>query len=343
MQVSDTKIYVYVKVLTLLLLATLFLSGCGAEKKTAVTSPKPLPSWYTNPPQSDQHFLYEVAEGRDKQGAIANALNLMASTLSVTIASDYTSHTKERSGGVESYQQDIESSVKAKVKALRISNYRVLESTQQGFRRHLVLIQSDKQQLFESLKQELDAKILVLDDQKAHIGDKNVVEQLRFYKKADSDFSAIEHTLTIMNVLNSAFDSRSYIAVANRYKSSYNDLRAKITFDIEANSDGSNLVEPIKAGLSARKLLVENRRDLYHLNILINAESQTVHSMGFDLARTAISLTTRDHLGTTIGSNKINIIGQSTQGYAVAKENVAIKLKRMIDKEGVESVLGLEF
>jgi hypothetical protein len=65
--------------------------------------------------------------------------------------------------------------------------------------------------------------------------------------------------------------------------------------------------------------------------------------MGFDLARTAISVTTQDHLGTTIGSNKLNITGQSTQGYDVAEENVAIKLKRLIDKEGIETVLGLAF
>jgi len=35
--------------------------------------------------------------------------------------------------------------------------------------------------------------------------------------------------------------------------------------------------------------------------------------MGFSLARSAINLTVEDPSGTTIGSNKLNITGQSTQ------------------------------
>ncbi|WP_345974281.1 LPP20 family lipoprotein [Sulfurimonas sp. HSL3-7] len=331
------------KILTSLFFTLLFFNGCSAGKKVVVHEPKPLPSWYTNPPNSSERFLYEVAEGVDKQDAITKALNLMASTLSVTIASEYKSHTTARSGSINSYQQDVESAIQADVKPIRISSYQLLESTEQGFRRHLVLIKSDKQQLFESLKKELDENIALLEGQKNSIKNGNVIEQLRFYKQADNDFASVRHTLNVMHVLNNRFDSAPYIQAAERYKGGYNDLRSKVTFGFKANRDALNLVEPIKAGLSAEKLLVQDKYDRYHLTVFIAAKIDRVQSMGFDLARTAISVTTQDHLGTTIGSNKLNITGQSTQGYAVAEENVAIKLKRLIDKEGIENILGLAF
>ncbi len=308
-----------------------------------VHEPKPLPSWYTNPPKSSERFLYEVAEGVDKQDAITKALNLMASTLSVTIASEYESRTTARSGSINSYQQDVENTVQADVKPIRISSYQLLESTEQSFRRHLVLIKSDRQQLFETLKKELDENIALLASQESNIQNKNVIEQLRFYREADSGFASITHTLNVMHVLNSHFDSAPYIQAADRYKSGYNDLRSKVTFGFKANRDALNLIEPIKAGLSAEQLLVQDKYDRYHLTVFIAAKIDRVQSMGFDLARTAISVTTQDHLGTTVGSNKLNITGQSTQGYDVAEENVAIKLKRLIDKEGIENILGLAF
>jgi len=322
---------------------TLLFNGCGADKEPVTVAPKSLPSWYTNPPQSDKQYLYEVAEGLDKKEAIANALDLMVSTLSITIESEYKSHTTTRSGAIESYQKDVANTIQTNVKAIRISNYTVVESTEQGFRRYLVLIKSDKEQLFQSLKKELDEKNTLLEAQARNIKNKNVIEQLRFYADANSYFESLGQRLNVMHVLTHNFDSTPYTQASSSYKNSYNDLRAKITFGFKANSDALNLIEPLKAGLSARELLIQERNDEHHLQVVITANVETARSMGFDLARAAISLTTQDHLGTTIGSNKLNITGQSTQGYAIAKENVAIKLNRLIKKEGIESVLGLSF
>lgn len=334
-------IYLY----TLLGLVTFALmgSGCSSKKEVTFASPKSLPSWYTNPPKTDNQILYEVGEGINKEDAINKALNFMASTLSVTIASEYTSHDSVRTGSVNSYQQDVDNTIKANVQATRISHYQIVESTEHSFRRYLVLIKSDKKQLFESMKKELNEKIALLKNQESSIKNKNVIEQLRFYKQADDDFASIVHSLNVMHVLNSDFDSSPYLEATNHYKNSYNDLRAKITFGFQSNGQGKNLIAPIKAGLSGKKLLVEERADHYHLVIAIDAKIEEAESMGFHLARSAISITTKNKAQTAIGSNKLNIVGQSTQGFAIAKENVAIQLQQLIDEQGIENILGLNF
>ena len=319
----------------------LFLSGCGSEKQLQITAPKPLPSWYTNPPVSDSQYLYETADGVDKKEAVANALDAMVATLSVEVASEYKSKKTVRDGAVSSYQHDVDNTIKTKVNAIRVSNYKVMESKEQGFRRHLVLIQSDKQQLFESLKKELDEKIVLLTDQERHLGDKNIVGQLRFYREANSGFNSLASTLNVMNVLNRGFDSAPYLKTKSHYTTRYSDLLNKVTVSLESNRHADGLIAPVQAALNEKKIVVQKRQDSYHLTVHIEAEIHYVHEMGFDLARSAITITTKDHSGRTLGSNKLNIVGQSTQGNAIAKENVAIKLKRMIAKEGIEKILGV--
>lgn len=39
--------------------------------------------------------------------------------------------------------------------------------------------------------------------------------------------------------------------------------------------------------------------------------------------------------------NKLNINGQSTYGYLDAKENVVMKLHALVEKDGIEKVIGL--
>jgi len=328
--------------LTLFIISLLF-SACSSNNEPLALTPKPLPSWYTNPPQSDEAFLYEAAEGHDKKEAIANALALLSATLSVTVSSEHNSKTTTSTGRDKRYQQDITDKVKTEVKPIHISNYSVMESTQQSFRRYLVLIKSDKRVLFNSLKSTLDETTLRLQSEEPTIDNKNVLEQLAFYSDAKESYSTLQQTLKVMHVLNADFDAAPYVKQAQHYTNSYNDLRAKITFSFTTNKDAELLLPVLTAGLNKSGMLIQNRDDAYHLSIAVNSSVEEVKSMGFDLARTAITIQVQDHTKRTLGSNKLNITGQSTQGYKVARENVAIKLQRLVDVEGIESILGVQF
>jgi len=329
-------------ILTLFIITLLF-SACGADKEPLTTTPKPLPSWYVHPPQSDTGYLYEVAEGHDKKEAITHALEMMAATLSTTISSNYKSTTTTSSGVNNSYQQDVSHEVETSVNAIRISNYNVVESTQQSFRRYLVLIKSDKKVLFESLKHELDETALQLQEEEKHIKDKNVLAQLMFYKRAQQEYNTLQQTLNVMHVLNTNFDAKPYIQQAQHYHNSCDRLRTHVTFSFQNSINTKNLVPVLSSGLSKEGIKIKASEGPYHLTIRIDADIEEVKSMGFDLARAAISIQVLDHTQSVLGSNKLNITGQSTQGYRVARENVAIKLKRLVDEKGIQTILGVNF
>jgi len=325
------------------LIAALLFTACGAEKAPLVVAPKPLPSWYSAPPQSDQKFLYATAEGHDKKEAIANALEAMASTLSVTVASTYTNHTTLSSGSSSHYTQQTDATVSTTVHPVRISNYTLVASKEQSFRHYLVLIKSDKKQLFDALKEELEGKMAQLSAQEKEIKSRNIIEQLRFYKKAAETAQSMRNSLAVMQVLNSRFHTQPYLTALHHFSNRYDTLRSRLTFSFQSDKEAADLIPVLSSALSQKKLLIAQRDDPYHLSIYLHATIEEVKSMGFELARAAVVITVKDHSGATVGSNKLNITGQSTQGMAVARENIAVKLKQQVNKEGIETLLGLQF
>ena len=328
-------------ILGLTTLALLFLSACGASKPLVVAPKKTLPTWYKIPQKTTDKTLYAIGEGSDKKEAIANALSMMLSTLSISVESKYNSKTVEHQGLKNSYQTTNSSDVSAHVAKVRISNYELLHAQSMRFRNYIVEIKSDKEKLFKSMHSDVKSALNVVH--KRHSSSSlnyNAIKQLNLYKKSQKELVNIPNTLTIMKELQPSFNTEVYRDKIQSIGAKQTALLSKITFSIESNRDAKNLKAPILSGLSAKKLQVKRNSGKYHFKIKLNSKVQKANSYGFDLARCAISITTQDYKGNIIASNKLNITGQSTQSYEIAKENVAIQLNAIIQNEGIEKVLG---
>ena len=319
-----------------------FLSGCGSQKRVVVSEKKEIPSWYEHPPKSSVNELYAVGSGRDKQSAITDALTQMISTLSVSVSSKFSAKTVVREGSINSSSGVYTDESTSEVKNIRISNYELLESQSLGFKNYAVLVKSNKRKLFDSMKKEIEQNFEIIKQERKSVEHLNMIKHLSFYKKSKESLSLLPNTLLVMNELNSAFDGSSYLSKLQAINAEYTDLLATITFSINSNSEARNLIAPITKGISAKKLKIANSGGKKHFNIMIKSNIQRASSYGFTLARSAITITIKDNTGAVIGSNKLNITGQSSQGYGVAKENVAIKLNALIEKNGIAEVIGLE-
>ena len=102
------------------LILVFILGGCGATKEPKIVIKQELPGWYQNPPLSNSATLYAIGEGKNKEEAIANALNYMASTLSISISSSYNAKTTVREGSVSSHEGVYKSDISSDVKKIRI-------------------------------------------------------------------------------------------------------------------------------------------------------------------------------------------------------------------------------
>ncbi len=330
-----------IKKITILILTLLLFSACGAQKRVVVVEKK-APTWYDNPPLSDSNTLYEVGQGYTKKEAIDNALSMMVSTLSVSIESKYHSKSVENQGSVENYQKTVSNEINSEVKKIRISNYEVVKAEEFGFKDYRVLVKSDKRKIYSSLKKEMEQKFSFIDKRSKDIQKLNAIKQMRYYKKAKESVADVPDTLTVLSSLESRFNPDKYLDKLQKVQRKYEQLLNSISFSIKTNSDARNLKDPIRDGLAQKKYQIKDAKGSSHFTITVTNKIQKAKAYGFDLARSAIAINVKDYRGSIIGSNKINIIGQSTQGYEIAKESVAIKFQAMIEKEGIENILGLK-
>jgi len=333
------------KILLILILnlSLLFLFGCGAEKRVVVAQKQELPSWYTHPPKSTSSQLYALGSGRDRQSAITDALTQMVSTLSVSVSSKFSAKTVVREGSVESSSGTYTDESTSEVKEIRISNYELVASESLGFKNYAVLVKSNKQKLFISMQKEIEQNFKIMKQEEESVKSLNTLKQLSFYKKSINSLSFLPNTLTVMKELNNSFNGNEYLKKAQEIKTKYENLRASITFSINSNADAKNLIAPIAKGISAKKLNIAKGSGDKHFTIFIQSDITQASSYGFTLARSGISIVVKDSQGNIIGSNKLNITGQSNGSYKIAKENVAVKLNALIKKEGISEVVGLSF
>ena len=325
-----------------LFLVLFILSGCGATKQVSV-KPKTLPSWYTHPQASTTTTLYALGEGQTKKEAIAEALSYMASTLSVKISSSYNAKTVVKEGrSHNSSDGTYKSEIQSDVSEIRISNYEVIESKSLGFKHYAVVVKSDKKKLFKSMKQELDQKFLMINKDEESLKHAGALKKLVFYRESKNSLKSLPNTLIVMNVLNPSFYGDEYIRNSQILSSKYQEIVQNISFSIGANSEVQNLKGVVSSALSEKRLRIKESKNVMHYMISINAKIEKADAYGFTLARSSITFTTKDSKGSVVGTHKVNITGQSSQGYAIAKQNLSIKLTQLIRKEGIAKVLGLD-
>ncbi len=329
------------KLIVLFIVTTILFSGCGSSKRAVVAKKAELPSWYINPQSSDAQNLYSIGEGQNREAAIADALSMMVSTLSVSISSQFNSKTVVKEGLSSSNEATYTNEIQSDVKKIRISHYELLNSKSVGYKRYIVLVKSNKQKLFNSMEKEVNDTFYNFKQKEISLSNANTIKKIKNYKEFQNDLINVKNTIEVMSSLKNNFDSKIYFQKISAIESKLQNALSSLTFSVKSNKEATNLKSTILKALSKKEINVTNASGKNHFTIFINSKIQKANAYGFTLAKSAIDITIKDYKGIIIGSNKLNITGQSTSGYANAKENVAFKLNTLIKKDGVEKIVGL--
>lgn len=323
----------------ILLVFGLLLGGCASKQKVVVPK-KELPSWYVHPPQSNSFELFALGEGENQQDAINNALSLMVSTLSVSISSSFRAKTVVKEGSVNSSEATYINKTQAEVQKIRISEYEILHVIQLGFKRYVAVVKVNKQKLFQGLKNEIDQKFEIYKNDIKNIQHLDALKQLAYYKNIKKSFGYIENALIVMKVLHRGFDDTKYLTTMNEINTKHQYLLQHISFWVITNVQ--SLSKPVISALTRQKFTVKNAKSKIHFDIYINAKIQKANAYGFSLVRSEILFVTKNYKGEVIASNVVHVTGQSSQGYAIAKQNLTKRLNRLIQKEGIAKVLNID-
>ena len=317
--------------------------GCALKNDREIKITRKYPDWYLNPLKTTSKTLYATGEGENKQDALSDALNTMASTLSVSVASDFESKKVVKEGEQNTISSRVVSEIKSSVKKIRISGYEILNEEEAGFERYIVLIKADKIKIFDSLKNEIDQRFSLTDKQTSTLNNLNALQRVDFYKKAKANISDIPNMLSVMHVLNGSFKDSKYLDKINEIYIAYDKAIHALSFSVEAKGESKDLRSVLLGALITENFMIRDSNDKDHFTITLSMKTNKAYSYGFFLARSVIDITVKDFNGAVAGSHKLIITGQSTQGYEIAKQNVAYKFAQEIKKDKVSKIIGLNF
>jgi hypothetical protein len=316
----------------------LLLSGC-ASKQRVVAKKKELPAWYIHPPKSNNFELFALGEGQNQKEAINNALSLIVSTLNVSISSHFSAKTVVKEGRVNSSDATYVNNTISDIKKISISEYELLHVKKLGFKRYAAVVKVNKQKFFEGLKSEIDQKFEIYKNEMKNIQNLEALKQLAYYKNMEASFEYVKNALVVMKVLNKSFDTNKYIAFMSEVIQKQQYLLEHISFWVRSNVE--SLAKPIESALTKKKFSMKNVKSKMHYDIYINAKIQKANAYGFTLARSEITFITKNYNAKVIASNVLHLTGQSSQGYAIAKQNLVKRLNDLIQKEGISKVLNI--
>jgi len=325
-----------------ILATALLFAGCFGG--TAKTTSNELPKWYITPPNNNAMFLYGAGEGYSKDEAKRNALLNLVAKLSVSIESKFESKTKVESGEFNSLYKKTQQDIKSEVSKIRVSNYEIVKSTTQEDGNILMLVRSDREKFYNSLKKELDIKIKKLQNALSNNAKANVLKRYAFYKNASKSLSAITSNVLVMDSLNDSFDEKPYLKVAQQVNNEFEKLKTSMNFSIITDKNSLKLADPIRVALTDKNIkVVKKPISDDSLIISITSRVKNVKSYGMDIAKFAVNISIKDTNNNIIGGNKINLKGIASQGAELAQEEASKNLQKKIKKEGIGKVLGIDF
>ena len=318
-------------------LVTLFIIGCKTGSQPTVTS---YPSWYLNPPQSNGSSLYGIGEGSDINSAKASALNSIASTLSVTVSSKFKKTETSRSfnGNEDAYHSAL-NTVKAEVKEMEFSDYKVIQNQiTQG--KALVLVEVSRRTLFNSQKTKLDLYYKELKDEQRTIKNHSPLKQALLYNKSIEKTQKLHSSALLTKTIDANFNTDEYMNFISKLKlSKENSLnRAKVTLINDKNSE--IFVKIMKEGLNKAGIRTVSSRSNTKIYLKNSLQRDTVY--GFKITKSDLSISTKDAKNKTIATNNIILSGKSRYDYRKAQQNSALILKKKIEENGIFKVLGIE-
>jgi hypothetical protein len=272
----------------------IFFVGCATHKEV-VSKPKPLPSWYLNPPKSDNKFVYVTGSGIDKKHAILDALSNFISRYSITISSKFESKVASFGGGLSS--KSSRQNIEAIVKKFEVSNYEVVKAERYSFDKFFVLLKIDLKALYNNLKEKLDSRFKIYKMEFVSISKKDLLTQYielqNLYKKLEKE----KNYIFILKLMNDSFNEKKYLDFISTVKKRI--LYVKSNLYVEIKGDNESILKDIehylsmkgiKIGKSDIKMYVKTekkensnyvRLNIYHIYISVKYKNSLIATNSF--------------------------------------------------------------
>lgn len=300
-----------------------------------------IPSWYFNPP-SDDEFFYGIGEGTSLRLAKDEALNDIASRLSITISSKLSKDaTQTNFNENTNYQQKVNQNLQSEVKKISFNNFEIVSTANNGSTT-LVLLKVNKAQFLreqhDSLKEMLKRFDRLINNEEK----KGPVELLQSLYLEEVNIDKCNTIASILKIHGNDYDKSILDKKLETMSIIKNNIKNKIEFIIVADDNSRYVADIIKDRLTALKLKIQKSsvKNANSVIIYLTTErnDKMLYSSFMTMVRTNMIL--KNNNGDEFYTSSFQYKGSSTLSYNAALQNGSKELQSQIDNIGILAFLG---
>ena len=326
----------------LIFLANILFLGCQSTPQPQIKQQN-TPLWYSSPKQSNATTLYALGEGATKKESLLDALSNLIATLNLSISSEFQSQSIVKEGVDNMHQDNYTYNLKSKVENIQIANYTILHSQKLGYKRYATEIRVEKKELFSTLYEQLQKRVFLLQKEQENAKNYGALQRYFFYQELYEKNKDLYNIISILHALKQNFLTTPYIEKLSNLQQQKQKILSKIHITLKTtHKKNAFLLEPFKKAFLQKNIKISNKKDNYHLILVVQPQIEKSIVYGFILAKTKCSLLLHDDKKRAISSNTLSLKGQSTSSFEDAKVDLMLRLKKKINKEGLWSVLGMK-
>jgi hypothetical protein len=303
-----------------------------------------LPKWYLNPPKNDQHKLYGVGQGVTVDDATKEALNQIASKLSVTVSSNWEkSERQATASGSSVYTSEINSNLKSQVAEIKFNNYEIVDNEILD-RKTFVLVSVDKDTLLTDKKNEFLNAHFEIENIYATAQNKSIVGKVADLKSLKSKMLHASQLLNMIESLDPTYKTREYFDKYNLYLAGARSALSELRICLLSDPESDDLVPIIKEYLNNANITIvtdDREEDKNTVTVTLKTEVKKLQVYGSKMLKlyTKIEVTAFAH--DLVASSKIESKGSSMIGFSEAGKAAALDLEAKIKAKGILNVLGI--
>lgn len=315
----------------------LFLSGCFQQPSSAPSSSYSIPKWYLNPIPNSNIYLYGVGEGKTLKEAKNNALNDMASRLSVTIDSSIQQYKNITSSNtsVGNYQKKLTQNINVEVKKINFTNASVTNSEilNNSF---FVQMKVNRQELFNAHKNAFDLTEQTIQTNVKQSSSLPILERIYALKQLEPTLEKATSQALILNAIENSFVVQPFVKnyqdIQNQAQTLKNNLRVKLSTNLTQKHFANELLSLLNA--QGYKIVSTQPNVEIHLNHTVNYSV----ALGWQITKVSsnISVISSDK---TVSNTVINSVGRSSSSKENALVNASKYFKNEVEKQGLDRVL----
>jgi hypothetical protein len=296
-----------------------------------------IPSWYLNPIQNSAQYLYGIGEGKTLQEAKNNALNDMASRLSVTINSSVSQYKQSVSynNSLGSYQKNITENVNVEVKAIKFTNA-TIEQSHSLANSIFVLMKVSKQELFNAYKTEFDLSENTINSTLLANKTKPFLEQISTLQTLNETIEKARSQALILNSINTAFDSNSYLMNYNTIQNNATTLKDKVRIKLSTNESQKLFANEFIDVLNQEGYKIVSSQPNTEIQLISTLNNSMALGWYIIKATTTISVISD---GRIVSNHTISSVGRSSSSQENALVNASKTFKLEVQKKGLNSIL----